>query len=59
MKQKIREKVVAELLGVSERTVRNWRASRIIPYTKVGRVILFDAEAVERALLKFERKASG
>ena len=59
MKQKMREKVIAELLGVSERTVRNWRASRIIPYTKVGRVILFDPEAVERALLKFERKASG
>jgi excisionase family DNA binding protein len=59
MKQKVREKVIAELLGVSERTVRNWRASRIIPFTKVGRVILFDPEAVERALLKFERKASG
>jgi excisionase family DNA binding protein len=59
MKQKVREKVIAELLGISERTVRNWRASRIIPYTKVGRIILFDPEAVERALLKFERKASG
>jgi excisionase family DNA binding protein len=46
MKQKVREKVIAELLGVSERTVRNWRMSRIIPYTKVGRVILFDPEAV-------------
>ena len=56
MKQKVREKVIAELLGVSERTVRNWRTSRIIPYTKVGRIILFDPEAVERALLKFERK---
>jgi excisionase family DNA binding protein len=59
MKQKVREKILAELLGVSERTVRNWRASRIIPYTKIGRVILFDPEGVERALLKFERKASG
>jgi len=59
MKQKVREKVIAELLGVSDRTVRNWRASRIIPYTKIGRIILFDPEAVERALLKFERKASG
>ena len=59
MNQKVREKVIAELLGVSERTVRNWRASRIIPYTKVGRIILFDPESVERALLKFERRASG
>jgi len=59
MKQKVREKVIAELLGVSDRTVRTWRASRIIPYTKIGRIILFDPEAVERALLKFERKASG
>jgi excisionase family DNA binding protein len=59
MKQKVREKILAELLGVSERTIRNWRASRIIPYTKIGRVILFDPEAVERALLKFERKAYG
>jgi excisionase family DNA binding protein len=58
MKQRIREKIIAELLGVSERTVRNWRASRIIPYTKVGRIILFEPAAVERALLKFERKAS-
>jgi excisionase family DNA binding protein len=45
MKQKVREKVISELLGVSERTIRNWRASRIIPYTKVGRVVLFDPEA--------------
>jgi excisionase family DNA binding protein len=59
MKQKVREKVIAELLGVSERTVRNWRMSRIIPYTKVGRIILFDPEAVEQALRKFERKAYG
>ena len=59
MKQKVREKILAELLGVSERTIRNWRASRIIPFIKVGRVILFDPEAVERALLKFERKAYG
>jgi len=57
MTKKIREKEVAELFGVSARTIRNWRAAKVIPFTKVGRVILFDPLGVERALLKFERKA--
>ena len=57
MNKKLREKEVAEVLGVSARTIRNWRAAKVIPFTKVGRVILFDPLGVERALLKFERKA--
>jgi Helix-turn-helix domain len=57
MKQKIREKAMAGILGVSERTLRNWRSLKIVPYTKIGRVILFDPDAVHAALERFERKA--
>jgi excisionase family DNA binding protein len=59
MNKKLREKEVAEVLGVSARTIRNWRASRIIPFTKINRVILYDPLSVEQALMKFERKAHG
>jgi hypothetical protein len=49
MKQKITEKAMAGVLGVSERTLRNWRSLKIVPYTKIGRVILFDPDAVRGA----------
>jgi excisionase family DNA binding protein len=51
-----REKEMAKMLNVSERTLRNWRASKLVPYTKIGRVILFDPEKVFQALEKFGRQ---
>lgn len=53
---KITRKQLAELQGVSVETVRNWEREKIIPFIKVGNVIRFDLEKVEKALEKFERK---
>jgi hypothetical protein len=54
-----RQKELAEALRVSPRCIRNWRERRIIPFFKVGRVVLFDIEKVMCALERFERKAAG
>jgi excisionase family DNA binding protein len=57
MKRHLKPKALAELLNVSERTIRNWQERRIIPFIKIGRVILFDPEKVSVALGQYERKA--
>ena len=41
---------MAELLGISIRTLRNWMSMRIIPFYRIRRVILFDPDKVEAAL---------
>jgi hypothetical protein len=43
-------------LRVSTRTLREWRFLKIVPYFKVGRVVFYDPDRVNQALLKFERK---
>ena len=45
-------------MHVSERCVRNWQERRIIPFVKIGRVVLFDFEKVMSSLERFERKAA-
>jgi len=57
MKTLLREKSLAEKIGVSPRTLRAWRVLRIIPFIKVRKVILFDEADVLAALGKFERKS--
>jgi excisionase family DNA binding protein len=59
MNRKVRAKEMAELLGVSVRTLRNWMSMRIIPFYKIKRIILFDPEAVEAALKEYERTPKG
>jgi excisionase family DNA binding protein len=54
----LRQKELAEKLHVSERCLRNWQERRIIPFVKIGRVVLFDIEKVMIALERFERKAA-
>jgi excisionase family DNA binding protein len=54
----LRQKELAEALHVSERCVRNWQERRIIPFVKIGRVVLFDFEKVMSSLERFERKAA-
>ena len=58
MKQLLREPAEAKRIGVSARTLRDWRARRVVPFIKIGRVILFDSEQVDLALKKFERKTA-
>jgi hypothetical protein len=55
VKQLLREFELAKLLGVSPRTLREWRTRRLVPFLKINRVILFDPERVQGALKKFER----
>jgi excisionase family DNA binding protein len=58
MQKLFRQKELAETLRVSERSIRNWQERRIIPFVKIGRVVLFDIEKVMSALERFERKAA-
>jgi len=48
---------LAKTLNVCERTVREWQAKKVIPFVKVGRVVLFDLEKVISTLDRYERKA--
>jgi excisionase family DNA binding protein len=50
--QLVREKEMAELLSVSERTVRNWRAGGVIPHIRVGYCVLYDPQRVVDCLSK-------
>jgi len=55
--QKHRLKTEAQRLGITQRQLRNWMANRVVPFTQINRVILFDPIKVDRALEKFERPA--
>jgi excisionase family DNA binding protein len=48
---------MAEELGISLRTLKNWVADRLIPYVKINRVVLFEPAKVRAALERLERKA--
>jgi hypothetical protein len=47
---------MAEALGISERLLRNWVRDRVVPFTKIKRIVLFDPAKVESALGRFERQ---
>ena len=53
----LRTEQVAEWISVSPRVVRYWMKKGVLPYHKVGRVVLFKREAVEAAIDQFEIKA--
>jgi excisionase family DNA binding protein len=55
-KQLLRAKEQAKLLKVSQTTLREWRRQKIVPFFKVGRVVLYDPARVGEALARFERK---
>jgi predicted site-specific integrase-resolvase len=48
---------MAQELGVSPRTLKNWVADRLVPYVKINRVVLFEPSKVKAALERLERKA--
>ena len=52
-KQYLNSQELAELLGVSLRTVVNMRRRRQIPYIQFGHVIRYKRDAVETALKSF------
>jgi excisionase family DNA binding protein len=51
------KKEVALHLGIGVRTVTDWMRRRILPYTKVGRMVRFYLPDCELALKKFEVKS--
>jgi excisionase family DNA binding protein len=53
----LRYPAMAQELGVSLRTLKGWVASRLIPYVKVKRLVLFEPGKVKAALERLERKA--
>ena len=55
---KVNRKQLAVIQGVSVETIRNWEKANLIPRLKIGHVIRFDVEKVEKALAKFERVAA-
>jgi hypothetical protein len=48
---------MAQELGVSLRTLKGWVATRLVPYVKVNRLVLFEPAKVKAALERLERKA--
>jgi hypothetical protein len=46
------EAELAVELTVTGRTLRNWRAGRIIPYIKIGRVVRYERASVVAALAR-------
>ena len=55
----IREPEMAKELSVSLTTLRDWRTMRLIPFYKIGRVVMYDPQRVREALERFERKEVG
>jgi len=53
----VREKKLLEDLPFSARHLWNLRRRRLIPYMKVGRCVMYNPAAVERALEKLEIKS--
>jgi hypothetical protein len=58
-KQFLREKQQAAVLSISQRTLREWRAGKIVPYFKVGRVVFYDPERVAFLVPSLESLAVG
>lgn len=50
MRKKIDIQELSEMLGVSVNTIYSWISQRKIPYIKVGRLVRFDVDKVEKWL---------
>jgi excisionase family DNA binding protein len=50
---------VIQLLPISRRTLGNWTRKRVLPFHRVGKVILFRRADVEQALERFRVAAVG
>jgi len=48
---------VAQHFGFSLRTVANLQKRRVLPFLKVGRLVRFNINRCEQALIKFETKS--
>ena len=50
MEQLLKEKLMAEQLRISSRTLRAWRTRRLVPSIRVGKVIFYSPQDVVAAL---------
>lgn len=59
MKEKtfLRKAALADRYQVGRRTVETWMSRGLIPYVRLGRVVLFDAAEVDQALMAFRHGA--
>ena len=55
----LRPRDALEMLPVSRRTLSNWQRRRVIPFYRVGRIILFKRCDIEEALERFRVAAIG
>lgn len=53
----LRKAALADRYQVGTRTVESWMSRGIIPYMRLGRVVLFDAAEVDEALMAFRHEA--
>lgn len=44
----LRHREVADVLGVSERTVYDWRENRGLPFVRIGNTVRYPVAALER-----------
>ena len=54
-KKFLKSKQLAELLGVSQRSVSYWKAQGIIPFIKINRSVRYDYESVVQKLKELEK----
>ena len=54
----VREKQCADAISVSVRTLRYWRRRRIIPFLKVGALVMYDLPGVLEALKAYKRDST-
>lgn len=48
---------IAQHFGFSVRTVANLQKRRVLPFVKVGRLVRFNINRCEQALIKFETQS--
>jgi len=48
---------IAQHFGFSVRTVANLQKRRVLPYVKVGRLVRFNINRCEQALIQFESQS--
>jgi hypothetical protein len=53
----VRKKQLLEVVPIGMRTLDAYIARRLVPYYKIGGVVMFDVDEVLEALKKFKRKA--
>lgn len=55
----LRKGQAAEAMGIGRRTLNDWMRRKIIPYRKIGKIVLFSAEDLKTALDGFRHRAIG